>query len=147
MSVTVLLSLRKGARKLEKRAGNGAGAPRTLDLAADTLKSLWTRTRILRKTYQSLSHSTTMKLEERYAQNISFLGVRVERQGRKGWQRGTDPVWYGAGCFSLYDLLIVLYFLWLLKAQPHSKANGFGLLDLILFDPCEAYRATTRALH
>ena len=74
MSVTVLLSLKKGARKLGKRVGNGADAPRTLDSAAGTLKGLWTRTRILRKTYQSLSHSTTMKLEERYTQNTTCIG-------------------------------------------------------------------------
>ena len=78
MSVAVLLSLKKGDRKLAKRAGNGADAPRTLDLAADTLKSSWTRKKILRKTYQSLSYSTTMKLEERYAQNIFFWGGGVD---------------------------------------------------------------------
>ena len=82
MSVTVLLSLKKGATKLGKRVGNGADAPRTLDSAAGTLKSLWTRTRILRKTYQSLSHSTTMKLEERYNQNTTCIGG-----GRGVWSR------------------------------------------------------------
>ena len=96
MSVTVLLSLKSGARKLGKRAGNGADAPRTLDSAADTLKSLWTRTGILRKTYQSLSHSTTMKLEERYAQNTTFIGGRgCGEEGEEGVVERDGPglVW------------------------------------------------------
>ena len=109
MSVTVLLSLKRGVRKLGKPAGNGADAPRTMDSAADTLKNLWTRTRILRKTYQSLSYSTTMKQEERYAQNIIFFGGG-ERRWRGGGRGGTDQFLYGTGFFSLYDLLIVLYF-------------------------------------
>lgn len=82
MSAAVLLSLKKGERKMGKRAGNGADAPITLDSAADTLKSLWTRRRILRKTYQSLSYSTTMKLEERYAQNIIGGGLARGREKR-----------------------------------------------------------------
>ena len=83
MSAAVLLSLKKGDRKLGKRAGNGADAPITLDSAADTLKSLWTRRRILRKTYQSLSYSTTMKLEERYVQNIILGGGGLARGREK----------------------------------------------------------------
>lgn len=107
MSVTVLLSLKKGARKLGKRAGNGADAPRTLDSAADTRKSLWSRTRILRKTYQSLSHSITMKREERYAQSIIILGGGVDGVERRGGGGGR----YGLTRFCMeQDVFLFMIF-------------------------------------
>ena len=64
MTVVVTRGFREEDRRLESRAGSGAGVLKTFATATNSPRNLWTQAKI-RKVYQISSFVTTMKLEGR----------------------------------------------------------------------------------